>query len=149
MKKYNYHRIGVVQLLILFFMVSSSAKAQTDTLRKKEYAKIPYWIDMMNDSTVNYFEAVKAFKIFWKDRKEPSEENEMKDHAEGKKEEHHTRLGRIMHAKEIKQEAETEKYAMDYKKFIHWKLMNEPYVQPNGHILSKSERLEIWKKQRQ
>jgi hypothetical protein len=145
------HKIWIFFSGVLCFALfggGSNAQAQKPS-KKMDYSKQPYWIEMMNDSSVNYFEAVKAFKVFWKDRKEPSEENEMKEHAQGKKEDHESRLGKVIHAKEIKLDQESEKYSLEYKKFLHWKMITEPYVQPDGHILSKSERLEIWKKQRQ
>ena len=135
---------------IYLILLSAALSAQTQKPSKlTDYSKQPYWVAMMNDSTVNYFEAVKAFKAFWKNRKEPSEENEMKEHAERKKEDHESRLGKVVHAKEIRLDKESEKYSLEYNKFLHWKMMVEPYVQPDGHILSQSERLEIWKKQRQ
>jgi hypothetical protein len=116
----------------------------------KHYAKEPVWVDMMEDPSVNYFEADKAFKTFWKDRKAPVENDiiidgkEMKEHNEDR-----SRLGQILHAEEDKEEKELEEYRFEHKKFKHWQMMVEPYVQEDGRILSNEEILEIWKQQRQ
>ena len=36
------------------------------------------------------------------------------------------------------------KYGLECKKFEHWKLQVKPYVQADGHILSKEEQLKLW-----
>ena len=60
-------------MLIATCMVSSclSLHAQQKTnIKKLNYHKHPYWIKMITDSTVNYFQAVTAFREFWKDHVE-------------------------------------------------------------------------------
>ena len=138
------NQLRKVQLLSVFLLCTSQGWAQNDA-DKRDYKKNPYWVEMMDDSTVNYFEAKKAFQEFWLDRKPPVED----DVAEGNKKQEWTRLRRILNNKEYKEEQETEAYRFEYKKFKHWQLMVEPYVQADGRILSTQEQLEIWKKQRQ
>lgn len=41
----------------------------------------PVWIEMMSDPAANYFDAVKAFELYWQDKMKPLEEDE----AENKK----------------------------------------------------------------
>lgn len=109
----------------------------------KDYSKHPYWIEMMDDSTVNYFEAVKAYDEFWANRKKPREEDEIIGEKRKK-----SLWDRIFSTREEKQEAEANKYKFLCKKFEHWKFIVQPYVQPDGRILSTEEQLELWKKQR-
>lgn len=108
------------------------------------YADKPYWIDMINDTNVNYFEAIKAFESYWKNRELPTEEDLLFTDA--------------TKAKEYREEGSNENgdknlkpapdYRLEYKQFRHWKLTMQPYVQPDGRILTPTERLEIWKNQR-
>ena len=51
-------------------MVTDETINQVDSL-----VLYPYWIAMMNDSTVNYYDAVNAFDIYWKNRVKPTEDN--------------------------------------------------------------------------
>lgn len=134
-------------LIILINTLSFSQNAKS----AKGYSKYPYWIEMMDDSAVNYFEAVKAYDEFWANRKKPKEEDEIlgekfySSTAEKKKK---SLWDRLFVTREEKQEAEASKYKFDCKKFEHWKFVMQPYVQPDGRILSTEEQLELWKKQR-
>ena len=98
---------------------------------------------MMDDSSVNYFEAVKAYDDFWANRKKPLEEDEIIGEKRKK-----SLWDRIFASREEKQEVEANKYKFECKKFEHWKFVMQPYVQPDGRILSTDEQLEIWKNQR-
>lgn len=96
----------------------------------------PAWIRMMNDSTVNYFTAVKAFNDFWKDKEKPVEEDETFE-ANAKKEKRRS-----------PKEKYAEKYAFEYKKFLNWQRSVLPYVQPDGHIFTPYERLKIFNEEK-
>ncbi len=133
---------------VLFFFKQGIAISQTSESKKlEEYREYPHWIHMKEDSSVNYFEAVKAFDEFWKDRKAPIEDDATGE-AEKDKEKEWTLARRILHTKEYKLEKESEAYRFEHKKFKHWQLTVEPYVQPDGRILTSDEQLEIWKTQR-
>ena len=92
---------------------------------------------MMNDPNTNYHEAVKAFNEFWKNRERPREEKEVFSNMETKKE------------KKVKSPTDPDaiKYSFEYKKFLNWQREVAPYVQPDGHILSKEERLLLWEQE--
>jgi hypothetical protein len=130
-------------LLILFSLGLSTSSFSQNTNPSKDYSKYPYWIEMMDDSTVNYFEAVKAYDDFWATRKKPLEEDEIIGEKRKK-----SLWDRIFASREEKQDAEANKYKFDCKKFEHWIFIMQPYVQPDGRILSTDEQLEIWKNQR-
>lgn len=114
--------------LVLCLLISGIAITTTQAKAQKmpaDSSQTPLWVSAMsNDSTVNYFKAVKNFEDYWKGKKTPDEvENQLKTGEKQKNE---------------------DKYAADYKRFKHWKMMNEPYVQEDGTILSKQKQLEVW-----
>lgn len=108
---------------------------QTNT--SLNYTAYPYWIDMMHDPNVNYFEACRAFDDFWRNRELPAEtETEAFD------------LG----ADEQKRNegldfknAETYQYMYAYKQFTRWRTINANYVNTKtGYIKTMDERLAEW-----
>jgi hypothetical protein len=138
-------RLPAKSIVVTFLLVAAFGKFSFSqgSQPAKDYSKYPYWIEMMDDSTVNYFEAVKAYDEFWANRKKPREEDEIIGEKKKK-----SLWDRIFSTKAEKQEAESNKYKFLCKKFEHWKFTVQPYVQPDGRILSTGEQLELWKKQR-
>ena len=66
--------IGVT--LIGISSCKSPSVVSHDTINQVDSLVLyPYWIEMMNDSTVNYYDAVNAFDIYWKNRVKPTEDN--------------------------------------------------------------------------
>jgi hypothetical protein len=132
--------------IVLFFLILSctvnclaqNARSSND---KVNYKKYPYWIQMMDDPNVNYFEAVKAFDEFWKDREEPEEEEE----NTGEKEKS---VFKKIFTSEKKEKEESYRYVIQFKKFKQWKRDAQPYVQSDGSILSKAEQMKIWEESR-
>ena len=114
------------------------------TYSDKYLAKNPVWIEMQKDPNVNYFQAKKAFELFWKDKDKPVEEDEIlgKKHEEEKRKKGF--VYRLFHQKE----ETAQKYAFEYKKFKQWLFTVEPYVQADGRILSKEEQLKIWEQEK-
>lgn len=137
-----------IAVLSASLILSLSCHSQSQTYSDKEYRKHPVWIDMMNDSTVNYFEIKKAFDLFWQNKPLPTEEEEIIGERNGKAREKESFLKNLFKSKKERQEEDSNKYAFAYKKFKHWELINLPYVQEDGRILTASERLEQWKKSR-
>jgi hypothetical protein len=134
-------------LLVLVAIFSFSvSKAQVPD-SKKNYAKKPYWIEMMNNPNSNYFETVKAYDTFWEKRKKPKEEDDKIGEKEKKANEKKNIFQRWFKSREEKEEEEAKKYRLDCKKYEHWKMKVKPYVQPDGRILSAQEQLDLWKKQ--
>ncbi|MFI5218788.1 MAG: hypothetical protein ACHQNT_04805 [Bacteroidia bacterium] len=142
---------GKFLLTFLILIGLNTLSFSQNAKSSKEYSKYPFWIEMIEDPSVNYFEAVKAYDEFWANRKKPKEEDEIigekfySSTAEKKKK---SLWDRLFVTREEKQEAEANKYKFDCKKFEHWKFVMQPYVQPDGRILSTDEQLELWKKQR-
>jgi len=129
-------------LLTLGCLIEGSAQNTVLSKDKINYKKYPYWIQMMEDPKVNYFEALKAFDEFWEDREEPEEQEE---------EQHNKKEGSIfkrLFTSEKKEKAESYQYVIQYKKFKQWKRDALPYVQSDGSILSKEEQMKIWEESR-
>lgn len=133
--------------ILLFILVFGNLTIKAQTPKKNlNYSKHPCWIEMMNDPTINYFETLNAYNLFWEKRKQPKEEDDVigqSKTAEAKK----NFLQRWFKSKEEREEEEIKKYAFDVKKFKHWKIVTEPYVQEDGRILSADERLKLWQEQ--
>jgi hypothetical protein len=152
-------RWSISLAMVMYLAVPAEAQNKTkNALRiqkdsvKEEKAKLAryhseaVWVGMMDDSTTNYHEAMKAFEEFWRDRRRPSEKEES---LEIKLSEEHSWLEKIFKAKEIKEEKLVEQYSFAHKRFLNWMQVNAPFVQPDGRILSPEERLELWKKQKE
>ena len=127
--------------MILFFSIHAFAQTKSKT---PNYSKHPYWIDMIKDPNVNYFEAVKAYDEFWKDRKKPEQEDDIIGQKKSGVIKH-----RLFKTREQREEAERRKYALEVKKFEHWKMQVKPYVQEDGSILTADEKLKLWQQQKQ
>ena len=61
----------VINKLLLFavagLFVFNSSFAQNSNA-SKNYAEYPYWIEMMQDKSVNFYETQKAFNEYWEGR---------------------------------------------------------------------------------
>lgn len=115
---------------LLFFSVNLFANN-----KDKTYQKFPYWIQMMEDPNCNYFEAIKAFDLFWENRKRPLEEKEVL----GKIAEESITDDKALSRRLKKLPAESRNLTFQYKKFVHWAEMIKPYVQEDGSILTEQE----------
>lgn len=99
---------------------------------------------MIKDPNVNYFEAVKAYDLFWQGKLKPIDEDDILGQEKSAEEKSVSRR----EIRERKKEQEMRrKYGLDCKKFEHWKLMVKPYVQEDGHILTRDEQLKLWEAQ--
>ncbi len=135
----------IILLLLIFVNVNSFAQKSN---KVTDYSKKPYWIDMMKDPDVNYFEAIKAYNEFWAKREKPSEEDEII--GQDKSIENKGKLfSKLFKSKEQREKEEAKKYTLDVKKFEHWKMKVKPYVQEDGRILSADEQLKLWQQQKQ
>ncbi len=133
-----------MKLFLIFCMAISLVflKAQTNT--SKNYKKHPYWIEMIKDPNVNYFESVNAYEEFWKNKQKPKEENEVIGQAKAANAVEN-KMDRSIGEKEKRKEKEMyKKYGLECKKFEHWKMRVKPYIQADGHILTSDEQLKMW-----
>jgi len=132
-------------LFIGLFLLSCSAWAQNlDKKTQKYYANNPVWIEMMKNPNVNFFEVNAAFEAYWANREKPELENE---EGEEHKEEERSFLSKMFKS-EKEEQAERNEYAFAYKQYLKWRIEVEPFVQPDGRILSAEEQHEVWQKSR-
>ncbi len=101
----------------------------------KEYARTPYWIDMIKDTSVNFFEAERAYKIYFQHHERP--EGEQEDIGEHKKRE------KYPSKREQKEMQRENRMRMEVKRYEHWRDMIRPYVQADGSIPGPTKRLQI------
>ncbi|MCC6371034.1 MAG: hypothetical protein IT236_08525 [Bacteroidia bacterium] len=152
--KFNLHLTG----LLLLFILSNKIGAQNSNYNSKNYRKEPLWISMMDDPNANYFETLKAFREFWKDRvlpKEPFEtegadtfEKEVGLEKEGESEKERERERERELKKQNKRgDQSTHQYASQVRAFKGWMQTVKPWVRPDGSIISDTERQAIIDKQ--
>jgi len=105
----------------------------------------PKWLRLLESEDPNYFEAVKNFDRYWGKHFPPDEEEREMKHTE-KENESDPRpfLVKVFQSEERAKEKSNE-LAVQFKKFIKWKMEMLPYVKADGNIMSTEERLEAWK----
>lgn len=138
-------------LFAILFVFAGKTNLYSQSASKKDlnYSKRPYWIAMIDDTTANYFETIKAYDDFWKNRDKPKEEAEtvgMKGASEKEKKEKSNWIKRLFESDVEKNET---MYTYQCKRYEHWKMMMQPYVQPDGSILYPYQRLQLWQNARQ
>ena len=110
---------------------------QVNAYTEKDYARNPVWIKMIKDTAANYFEAEKAFKIYFRHHEKPEGEHDVI--GERAKEEKNPSK------RERRRMQEEEHMRMEVKRYEHWRDKMAPYVQADGTILTPSQRLKIWR----
>lgn len=113
------------------------------TYSDRVYTKNPMWIEMMEDTLSNYNEIQKAFDLYFTKHDLPTEEDEiigMRSANEEEKKSKESWLKRLFSRSRTMDESEL---AFAVKKYKHWKLLTEPWVQEDGSILYPSERRKI------
>ena len=143
-------------LFLLFFLCSNCAlRAQNikTNYSNREMRRQPLWISLMKDSTTNYYETIRAFREFWKDRvlpKEPFDEGfDQFEREVGLITEQETEKDREREERNAsaKKRAESNFYAADVRAFKGWLQDIKPWVRADGSILTLSEREAIVQKQ--
>jgi hypothetical protein len=130
-------------LLIPFFQEVS---AQTNT--NSQSSKLPSWVAMIDDPNTNYYEAIRAFDLYWSNKIKPKGDTQMMREMEsGIKTNSNLEdsLGRMS----VAEKAEYELIRYHYKRFKDWRFEVKPFVQEDGRILSMNERIQIWNKQQE
>jgi len=146
-------------ILILSCLFGISGFGQGTRKKEKEYKKNPIWIDMMNDPNANYFETIKAFRIYWEHRELPKEpfeeagkdifEKEIGLITDDESEEEREREIERKHKKWSKKKNNpTINYASQVRAFKGWFHTVQPWVREDGSILSEEERQRILDAQR-
>lgn len=127
-------------ILCSFICLTQITIAQQSTqYSEKDYARNPVWIEMIKDTTANFFEVQKAFNIYFQHHEKPVGEDDMIGEYEKREKYPSKRAQR-------KQQQEN-KMKMEVKKYERWRDRMLPYVQRDGRILTPSERLQIWRDQ--
>src|SRR5436190_9484248 len=75
-----------ISVIILLLLLSSKSAEAQKKYNPADYEKKPVWVQMMRDKSANYFETIKAFREFFKDRHLPKEPGEVKGHDAFEKE---------------------------------------------------------------
>lgn len=131
-------------------LLDANAQSVDQQYSKRYYQQNPVWIEMMNDPTANYFETLKAFREFWKDRvlpKEPFETEEMEsfekevgleDPSESMEEKR-----REEKRKARRKDQSSSLYASEVRAFKGWMQGVKPWVRADGSIVSPAERQAI------
>lgn len=120
--------------LLIFLFISLGGMAQKKQLSETDYAQTAHWIRMMDIEGVNFNEAIKAYDIYWQHHSLPDEEGDRVTGKGGQEK-------KIISKKELKELREGAAMRFQVKKFLHWKIKNEPFVKENGNIMTAAERL--------
>lgn len=125
----------------MFFILFAYAAAaqQNNQTDNKDYAHSPFWINMIKDTSANFFEIEKAYNTYFEHHEKPGGENEVIGERNKKEKYPSKREQRRLQAENTMR--------IEVKKYEHWRLTMLPYVQPDGHILTPTERLKIWNDQ--
>lgn len=146
-------------LLLLITLFGLNAVAQT-TYNRRDYSSKPLWIKMMNDTSVNYYETVKAFRQFFKRRPLPKEPNEIEgtDRFEievglENEEDGATMAEKLKEREREKQRQQTlearriarnePSYSAEVRAFRGWFYEVKPWVLPDGRIVGPKEQQAI------
>lgn len=129
------------KLSLIFCFLSIATFAQKENNDGKDYHNNPYWIQMMDDDSTNYLEAIRAFEIYWQGRELPTQ-------SETEAYPINNKLDSEEHEGLAFKNQETYAMVYAYKRFMHWKMEHAPYADmTTGRIMNRDERLNLWRKQ--
>jgi hypothetical protein len=118
-------------IFAFFVFTESVCNEQDKDPRTSNYSKMPYWIEMIKNPNVNYYEAVTAYEEFWKGRNNPLNETTFIQDTQA--------VNNSRQTNSIKKERLLYlKYLAECKKFENWRSTVKPYVQPDGRISKAS-----------
>jgi hypothetical protein len=140
------------KFLTLFFVlsiISYSTNAQSN-YNKDDFKSKPVWITMMDDEKVNYYQAIEAYELYWKDKVQIEGEDDIINEKASRKEEKE----REKQEKQLRKMKPADRNNYDQlkyqnKRFKNWMNEVKPFVQEDGRILSRQERIDIWQKQQE
>jgi hypothetical protein len=138
--------------ILLFFSILTHAQNKP---RNANSEKVPAWIQMMNDPKANFFETVKAFRKYYKERPLPKEPNEVEGEDDFEKQ---VGLEEANGKKKSKRELEREArragpndivYSAEVRAFRGWFYSVQPWVRSDGSIIPKEEQQAIIDRQQE
>ncbi len=116
----------------------------------RDYANYPHWIAMIDQPETNYYEALKAYNLYWQNKIKPlDEEEELFQEMNQKEKDQYEVLKRQLAEMTPAQRQEFDRLKYQVKRFKQWRRSVMPYVQEDGRILSYEERMKIWEAQQQ
>lgn len=134
----------IKKIALLFILVSGFADglfAQTSTSK----TPLPDWVMMIDNPNTNYFEAVRVFDLYWKNRVKPLDEMESGEEAK----EEGREFKRYVKHLSVSERNYFDQLCYHYKRFKRWQQDMLPFVQDSGRILTQEERTAIWEKQQE
>ncbi len=146
----NQTKIFLFSLTFALFSLAIHAQKTENGYNTKNYKKDPIWIQMMNDPDANYYETIKAFREYWKDRVLPKEpfENEsvetfekevgLEEEGESKKEKEREERKRVKNSMDNKIS-----YAAEVRAFKGWMQDAKHWLRSDGSIITAEERQKI------
>ncbi len=153
MKNFTELKLSFHYKFIVFLLFTNSfSYAQVRAVKESDYKENPLWINMMNDPNANYFETVKAFRIYFTDRYLPEEPWEkMQEGADSFEKEvglENEKNGRRKSEREREREKRKQQpsdinYAAEVRAFRSWFYSIQPWVQSDGSIVSPAEQQKI------
>ncbi|MES2778022.1 MAG: hypothetical protein V4722_27850 [Bacteroidota bacterium] len=138
-------------ILLLCFACSLFAVDAQNKYHPKDYKSKPVWIQMMDDTAVNYFETVKAFRTFYTYRflpKEPMETEEsdafeqevgLEETETASKTVKELERERIRDNKRKSRYSNEPNYATEVRAFKAWFYKTQSWLRSNGSIIGPSE----------
>ncbi len=140
-----------ITILLLFVTISQAQNKSKEGRSEKK----PDWILMMDDPNANFFETVKAFRNYYKDRPLPKEPNEVEGEDDFEKQ---VGLEEASGKKKSKRELEREArksgpndiiYSAEVRAFRGWFYSIQPWVRTDGSIINKEEQQAIIDRQQE
>lgn len=140
-----------ITILLLFVTISQAQNKSKEGRSEKK----PDWILMMDDPNADFFETVKAFRNYYKDRPLPKEPNEVEGEDDFEKQ---VGLEEASGKKKSKRELEREArkagpndiiYSAEVRAFRGWFYSIQPWVRTDGSIINKEEQQAIIDRQQE
>ena len=128
---------NLLLIITILCCANFSHAQQSGIYTEKDYARKPLWISMIKDTAANFFEVEKAYKIYFQHHTPPGGEHDIiGEHAKAEK---------MPSKQELRRMQADDHMRLEVKKYDHWRMQVQPYVQADGSILTPSQRLQIWK----
>ncbi|MES2776943.1 MAG: hypothetical protein V4722_22390 [Bacteroidota bacterium] len=152
-----------MKLRIMFLLGFACSLLAVDAQNKynpRDYKSKPVWIQMMDDTTVNYFETVRAFRTFYTYRflpKEPLETEEsdafeqevgLEENETANKTVKELERERIRDNKRKSRYSKEPNYAAEVRAFKAWFYTTKSWLRPDGSIIGPAEQQSLIDRQR-
>lgn len=130
----------------LLITASTLLVAQQVVLPKPDnhFRKNAEWVQMMDDPSANYYHTLRAFELYFEQHSKPLDRDDVLSEEYTADREQRNFIKKLF-SREKEMPIELKEA---YKRFRFWRRETEPWVQPDGSILSKEEQLKIWQQER-